>query len=112
MCAKRILVGVTVLLFVAVSALGKPGSSDALPDLNGQLLADGAWLDSPLVAWNSPGMVVPAVPLASFNSNSECETPAPRPRSDEEAAIFQAGWRLVSTTRLTDHVDLLNGSAG
>ena len=57
-------------------------------------------------------MVVPAAPLASFNSNSECERAAPSPRSDEEAVIFQAGWRLGSTTRLTDHVDLLDGTAG
>jgi LppP/LprE lipoprotein len=79
----------------------------------------GAWLDTYPTAWNNAGMAVPSAPYIPPPTDPQataylagCEQPAPPPRSYEEALVAQAGWRLETTTRISDHVDVLDANEG
>jgi hypothetical protein len=76
---------------VAVSLLALlPGSSHA----------DGAWLDGPLVQWNSPGMAIPAAPVMNapdFPGFPPCGRDERPVETFEDEAVAAAGWRLFRT---------------
>jgi LppP/LprE lipoprotein len=79
----------------------------------GSVRADGSWLDEPLVAWNVPGMPVPAAPQgegAGFNVEfcARAERPA---ETAEDEQVAAAGWRLVGTYQGGWGVKVITGAA-
>lgn len=76
--------------------------------------ADGAWLDAPVVNWNTPGMSLPpplADPAAPVNSLcAERQTP---PHTALEETVAAAGWTAFSPTpEGKDGVTIIIGSSG
>lgn len=75
--------------------------------------ADGAWLDAPLVQWNSPGADVPvAPPNVGLPGNPNCPTSGRPPETDEDAAVVGAGWTLFGTYQAGWGVKVIHGEAG
>lgn len=79
----------------------------------GRLRADGAWLDAPLVPWNTPGMAVPAAPPDGLAlADPRCGRQQRPPETAEDDAVVAAGWVLFNAYQSGWGVRVIDGLAG
>lgn len=82
---------------------------------SGVARADGVWLDTPVVNWNTPGMALPPAPgdPEAAPLNPLCAERQPPPQTALEQAVAVAGWiAFTPASESSDGVVIVIGSSG
>lgn len=75
--------------------------------------ADGAWLTTPLVNWNTAGAELPAAPKLDLGpGNPNCAAQGRPVESAEDQAVAKAGWTLLNTFQGGWSVRVIMGQSG
>ncbi len=80
-------ISVVVASALLIGLLFAPGIADA----------DGAWLNGPVVNWNTPGMAIPPAPPRDPAVNARCFDALVVPVTPAMQALVDAGWFLYGS---------------
>lgn len=75
-------------------------------------MADGSWIDQPLVSWNAPGTNVPLPGGDQVYFDDLCVRQLRAPETPEEAAVADAGWYIGQGRDLGSGVFTVLGYTG